>query len=186
MVLNPEFQNYITMAATKLPGTHAEEACWPRSSFKRPQSVTKPEMLCSPSRRDESQKCFNSRNPKQWATFFKATFHPVNIACQIVIHAWFYSLDPIRKVCFLPCFSFWAIMTLDGRTLWIYDKFHAMPNAHVPQDCRVQSILETIGDLNVPPSLPGTLKEGRHDPNNLFLPHEQHSVWFRPSPCNSV
>ena len=67
-------------------------------------------------------------------------------------------------------------MTLDGRTLWIYDKFHSMPNAHVPQDCVVQNILETIGDLNVPPSPPRTLKEGSYDPNNLFLQHEQHSV----------
>ena len=65
MVLNPEFQNYITMAATKLPGTHAEEACWPRSSFRRPQNVTKPEKFAFTVQEGWLTKCFNSRNPKQ-------------------------------------------------------------------------------------------------------------------------
>ena len=73
------------------------------------QNVRRPEVLCSPSKRDGSQRLFlapailNSEPPS-----LRRSSYPVNLACQIVIHAWLYLLDPFRKVCFLPCSFLWT------------------------------------------------------------------------------
>ena len=59
MVLNPEFPNFITMAATKLLGTHAEEACWPKIKFQKASRRHKTKNVVFTVQEDDSQKCFD-------------------------------------------------------------------------------------------------------------------------------